>query len=298
MVMFAPFPLTMASVIYGRMIGYAVGFVCLGLTFLISVGVFEDLSFFMIFLSSLIFSVFLTEIVLRGMPPMNGVKKFGFGFLISILLMGTAVTQITGKSYREIVREAVDEKIVKPLKEQEKQLQEQASEQNSYEVLAYIKQPELLVDEVLKVLPSYLFISIFFILWANLFLVLKSRKMLFLSEKFEHTEKSLLNYKVSEGAIWILIASLLLALFGADYLGNPMWADVGMTLLKCLGIFYFFQGFGLYIRFLDHIRLGGMLRSLMIIFTVMFASWLVALVGVFDMWVNFEKFFQEKSKEN
>ena len=78
-----------------------------------------------------------------------------------------------------------------------------------------------------------------------------------------------------------------------EFLGE--WGPVmGISLLKILGVFYFFQGFGIYVDFLDHVRIFGFLRSILVVLIVLTANQMLALVGLFDMFVNFRKFLKKK----
>merc|ERR1711935_1210438 len=147
----------------------------------------------------------------------------------------------------------------------------------AFEALALLNQPELIVDQVLKEAPSWFFITTFLVLWLNLFLVLKSNRIARKWGRDQYSEFELLNIKVPDHMIWPVILSLLLTLFG-DKLG--VWYPViGLNLLKCLGIFYFFQGFGIYIAFLDYVRISGFIRTVLIMLTVFTAFQVMALIG-------------------
>ncbi len=61
-------------------------------------------------------------------------------------------------------------------------------------------------------------------------------------------------------------------------------------------MFYFFQGFGLYISFLNFMGLGGFLRAVLVIATVITANEVLAIFGLFDMFVNFRKYMKRKDQ--
>ncbi len=295
MAVFAPFPLSLASVMYGRLVGYLLGMACLGVALFISVAIFKQTTMFFFYGLAFLFSVFITEIVLRGMKPMNGLFKFGLGFVLFLATVIGISVYSSDISLKQMIVEEV-QKSTAQLSEQKEQIMSQSSGEDTIRILTLLSQPELMAAEILKTLPSYFFISVFFVLWANLYLVLKSRRMLFMEKKFSESEKSLLDFKVPENTIWFLVLGLLLAVVGEEYFSIPWATDIGLTLVKCLGLFYFFQGFGLYMRFLDYIKLKGLLRTFLVLFTVLIAPWLLALIGVFDMWVDFKKYLEKKEQ--
>jgi uncharacterized membrane protein required for colicin V production len=67
-----------------------------------------------------------------------------------------------------------------------------------------------------------------------------------------------------------------------------------MTLIKCLGIFYFFQGFGVLSELLNFLGLFGFLRTLIVIVTIFTGNYLVAVAGLFDNWFDFRKYFNKQ----
>ena len=99
-----------------------------------------------------------------------------------------------------------------------------------------------------------------------------------------------MQFKMSDFFIWPVILAFLLAFSGTYYdLGSEWYEIIGMTALKVFGVFYFFQGFGIYSSFLDAFNVRGFLRSLLMVFTIIAAYWMLALIGMFDTFVNFRK---------
>ncbi len=294
MSVFAPFPLALASILYGRRIGYLLGVACLVISLIVSVFIFKQSTMFFFFGGVFFLSILISEIVLRGISPMKGLIRYGIVFFTLLTLGIYGVFKTQEINVKEFIVENIKQSAQELKKNNSLAELDDSQWQEGFKNMAYLSQPELVAKEVMRVFPGYFFISVFFILWANLYLVLKSRRMLFLGEKFRYTEKTLLNYKVPENAVWFLIFALVLALVGEDFLQSALLSDVGYTLVKCLGLFYFFQGFGLYIKFLNFINVGGLLRTFLVMFTVFIAPWLLALMGVFDLWINFNKYFQKK----
>ena len=84
--------------------------------------------------------------------------------------------------------------------------------------------------------------------------------------------------------IWILILALSLFL-GGEYLLGDRSVVIGMNLLVGAGVFYFFQGFGLLMDLLKHMKIVGMVRTLIFLSLILFgvkAGFFLALLGVLD----------------
>ena len=86
-------------------------------------------------------------------------------------------------------------------------------------------------------------------------------------------------------------------MLGADY-GLPAGSEViGRNLLYCLGVFYLFQGFGVYNDFLKFLKIGGFIKTLFIAFTLILAAKFLAILGIFDLWFDFRRFFTNLKKD-
>ncbi|MBL7666066.1 MAG: DUF2232 domain-containing protein [Bacteriovoracaceae bacterium] len=297
MAVFAPFPISLASVLYGRRFGYVLGGLCLVIFFVLSVFVFQKMTPFILYSTALVVSIAITEIVVRGLAPVKSMVKFGLGLILLIAGCGYYVVKKADISVNDMVLAEV-KKGAAQIEEQKEQLIGDGNSEETMQLMSLLSQPQLLTKEIIKSAPAYFFISIFFILWSNLFLVLKSRRILYLGRKFRYTELSLLNFKVPENVVYLLIVSLCLAIWGNEIIPDKTWpADVGMTLIKCMGLFYFFQGFGIYVKFLDFTKVSGIFRTFIVMITVLMASWLLALVGLFDLWFDFRNMFKVKKEK-
>ncbi len=293
MSIFTPFPIALAAILYGRKKGYGIGiaawFVCLVLTS----NVFGDLTLFAFYSMALFIAIAISEITLRKMPPLKGLFTFGGSIIgLAVILIGASIT-VGNINLKSALVEEIN-KSKKMLEVQKEKIQQ--SENNSkeaFEVVALLSQPKLLADEILKQAPSYFFMGTFLILWANLFLLLRSNRILKKWTKSDVSEVDLLNIKIPDNFIFLVIAGLVLAVFG-ESLGT-IYPVIGITILKCVGIFYFFQGFGIYLAFLDFVKFSGFFRTVLVMLTIFTASKLIALVGLFDMFVNFRRFFKKEN---
>ena len=293
MSIFAPFPLALTSVIYGRQKGalamLAGLFACVFLIQTLKV----DIAILMIMLFCGFIAFSLSEVVIRQINPIRGIMGIGaIMTLIATLMVTITVTQ-TNKTLKELL--VIEFKKSQPLiEEQRKKIKEQGG-QSSFEFEALISQPELLADEVLKEAPGYFLAGIFLALWFNLFLLLKSNRLVNKTKQYKFNESYLLNFKVPDHGIWIVIIGLALTIWG-DTLG--LWfSTVGLTILKAIGVFYFFQGFGIYLAFLDYVRVTGFFRSMLVVLTIFTAGALLAIIGLADMFVDFKKLMQRKKDQ-
>lgn len=291
MSVFTPFPLALGTIIYGRAKGYAMVSSFWLIAFAVSASVFGDLILFAFYTGSVILSVIVSEIVLRDLPPLKSMVKSGLTLIAALSVLLVVKVSRSEKSVKEFIVTGITESSEVLELQIEKLKNQQTASEESFELLAMLSQPELLADELIKRAPSWLFIAVFLMIWVNLFLCLKMNRVMN-SSQVTYSELDLLKFKVPEHFIWLVILSLVLAIWGSDF-GNTWYSEIGITTLKCLGIFYFFQGFGIYLDFLNFIKLGGFLRTLLVMFTVLTASQLLALVGLFDMFINFRRFFRK-----
>jgi hypothetical protein len=107
----------------------------------------------------------------------------------------------------------------------------------------------------------------------------------------------LLNFKVPFEFVLVLALGLILALF-AEKLGSLQFETLGFTIIKCLGIFYFFQGFGVFSDMLNFLGVTGFFRTLLVMITIFMASYLIAVAGLFDNWFDFRKYFVKRNIED
>lgn len=290
MSIFSPYPIGLSFILYGRAKGLAVAFCASILCYWVSVYLLQDSFLFGIFFSVILSALAMGEIVLRGINPIKGMIALTGVAVTIIAILLSMLTSVKGESLRSIMLLEFEKK--SETLEQIKEGIKSSGEENSLEMEALLSQPEKMVDMTLKSGPSYIIMSFLIFLWVNIFLLLKSFKLVTLDKKLNFSEDYFSHFRVNENVIWLVILSGCLTLWGSE-LGE--WGPtIGITLLKTLGVFYFFQGFGIYLAFLDYLKLKGFFRSLMVVITIMTAGQALAVVGLFDMFVNFRKFLKRK----
>lgn len=295
MSVFTPVPLTFAHILYGRVRGYLLASLGLVVTAVLSQWIFPKEVLIVFYLVGFLISIAASEIWFRKISPYKGMVVTGT-LLLALLGagMGIGISQLKKPVSSYIVEEV--QKISKELNtEREKIIQEGGDE--SLAMIKFFNNPEAVVQEVIYNFPTFMFIAVFFGLWINLLVVIRSQRMLPLEEVYPYNEKDFLNFTMPDWSIFILIPALVLAVWGKEYFG-PVYELVGFSILKCLGLFYFFQGYGVFSGLLDFLNIGGFIRSFMVLFTILTASWIIALIGLFDNWVNFKKWFIRKNNNN
>lgn len=295
MSVFAPFPLALAIILYGRVKGYLVGIAGLVATFVFASMIYGDLTLFGFYFCVLLFGAAVAEIVLRGYAPVKGLVIFGLSFIL--LAAGSFATmlntmKLSPKAFiiQQIERSA--DKIA-----EQKKMVEMSGEKDAVQVLQLLDRPDLLADEMIQSFPSYFFMGVFIMLWFNMFLVLKGRRLVFSGDDYPYTEKTLLNFKVPFGLVPVLALGLVLYVWGGE-LGTLSFETIGMTIIKCLGVFYFFQGFGVFSDLLNFVGLFGFFRILAVMITIFMGSYLIAIAGLFDNWFDFRKYFVKRKTED
>ena len=293
MSVFAPFPLALAVILYGRTKGILTGVLGLGASFAFAAFLYQDLTLFGFYACVFLFAIGISEIVLRGISPIKGLIGFGLGFIALVSVGLTLTIKSTNLTTEQFIVKQI-EKSSDKLAEQKKVI-EQSSEKDTVDVLQLLDRPDLLAKEVMQSFPSYFFIGVYLMLWFNMFLVLKSRRLLLAAESYPYSEKVLLNFKVPFGFVIVLVGGLALAVLG-DQLGQgyEMW---GFTIIKCLGIFYFFQGFGVFSDLLSFLGIMGFFRTLIVMVVIFMANYLIAAAGLFDNWFDFRKYFVKRNLE-
>lgn len=290
---FAPYPLGLSQILYGRVKGGILAALAICVCFLLIQIQIWDVFVLAIFLFNIMISFFVSEIVAREWDPVKGIM--GAGVLITTLMISFVFFTLSGKdlSLKEFLITEIER--VKPeLDDLKKKMQTTEGESN-IEFEQMLAKPELLADEVIRQVPSLFIIGSILMLWVNLFFLLKSNRLIAKMNQVKYSEKTLLDFKMPDFAVWIVITALVGVLFGAEY---GEWIPViGETVLKVLGIFYFFQGFGIYLAFLDYVKLTGFLRSFVVVITIFTAGQVLAVIGLVDMFVNFKKLMQKRKQD-
>lgn len=289
----APFPLSLGVIMFGRTKGYSLMGACLLLLLAYASVDVVGLTYFTSYAIVSVIAVAITETILRKVSPMKGVFRAGLA-LLGVAALITSFSLATSEfSIKKNVVELIKQNKQMLSKEQVEAIKQSGNDWS----LVFLENPEKFADRVMDELPIFICVGVFFTLWANMLLVLRSRKMFIPRTVYPFSDHHLIRFKVPEQAIWGVIVSLILVVFGADLGGR--WTEVaGFTMLYTFGVFYFFQGFGLYLDLLTMMKIVGFIRFFLVGITLVTASKLLAALGLFDMFFNFRKRMFKKNKED
>lgn len=295
---FAPLPAAFAFLLYGNV----KTFVTFGSVIIFSMIAAQFGDSFLI-LANAAYVVFYAVIIgylsastiLRNEDPVKGLLKRGFYLLLVVfgiigfveLIFPSAISQTITMT----VTQAIDQLKSSP---DYKDLIARGGEIAAV-YQSVFENPEEIIKKIYQWGFSFIFVSTFFILWLTSFMLLRNAKMWKILHGHKYSLKHFVQFKVPEFFSYILIVGLVLFL-GGDYFGGEVVEVIGLNVLLCLGVFYFFQGMGVYLDFLKYIKITGFVRSILAIMTIFFAHRFIAIVGLIDGWANFRRFFK-KNKE-
>ena len=292
--MFAPVPLTMAFLLYGpvKAIGMS-AFITAGLTFFalkVPGSGFMAAFFFLASLNAYL----LSRVIHLGEGPVLGVFRSAASILILVALLLGGYELLSPVGVEQTVVNAVNESIP-TFKQQYAGIMEQGGEEARL-LKDFFDNPKQIVDMIFNNFVQWVVISVVLTLWASMYLLLRNGIVWKQRVFYPYTVRDMVQYRTPFWMVYPLILSLAL-LVGSDYVGGEKALVIGDNLMNCLGIFYFFQGFGLFLDFLSSIRIFGLFRSILIIITLLAAFKVIAIVGIFDTWLNFRRFFKNKTDE-
>ena len=269
----APVPLTFAFLIYGRRqtLGLCLGIMaCLVLgSFLVpSMGLMAVAYFFTTFHAFLVVAVIENKI-----SPIKGVLAIGT-LLVTILWM-----IIMG--YHFVIEGGILHHLNEVIELSLKQLPDQKVDSKA------------LVNHIQTMGPIYITVTPYLALWVCFLLVMKNAQFWNHRVKYPHSMEDLVSFRAPEYLVYPLLAGLGLGLMGNHYDVFSM-ALISSLILSLVGVFYFFQGLGLFLDSLNHFKITGFMRSFLVLFVILFAQIWLAVLGVFDSWFDLRKFFRKK----
>jgi MFS family permease len=291
----APVPFAFAALTLGRLKGMAfAGFLSIGITLLAIY--FPDfinpIARGSIFLAVL--GLFLAEMIFKKIHPIRGFISVGiflnlfFGLILGVAILGANF------SPKKVVYEGVT-KLVAEFKASDKLNSINTEDgEDARAIKDMINNPQSLVDKIVSWLPAGIFVTIFFTCWLCFYVILRNSLFWRQKVKYPFGIRDFLRFKVPDFFVYPLIIALVLTL-GGEYLGGNIGTTIGGNLLYCLGVFYFFHGLGIFVDLLDYLKVHGLLRTLMFAITFIFAWRVLVIAGVFDLWVNFRKFFNKNN---
>lgn len=295
---FAPLPLAVAFLLYGIAKTLTVSGVLIAVTFVASMsspGLSQLSHYGVMLVMSVILSFAISSIILKGEHPVKGLITrglyilgaiavlIGFAEIISSEPLTVQIETLLSNGITQMKEQPNFQEVIKAGGEQARVLEE------------ILSNPK----EILKTVYSWafagIFVGIYFVLWMTLFMLLRNSAIWKEVHEYKYGLKDLVRFKAPDFMIYFVVIGFGLFI-GGEYLGGKSLEVVGGNILWCLGVFYFFQGMGIYLDLLKFLKIKGILRSILTIMTIFMAYRFVAIIGLFDLWVNFRKYL--KRKEN
>ncbi len=293
--LFASIPFTLCFLLYGKTKTIVIGILGTALAFaLVQVKVYQG-SALGTFPMSLIYGYLISNIVRKEIHPIKGIVVNGLG-MFAVIVTAIAAFHFSVEGGLPKVLDTYVVKASTVYYEQWKSRPEIPKEQlNQFQDI--MKNPKIVVDPIMKYGFGVIFIGVFISFWVGTFVALKMGPLWRTIHAYPFQLKTLTSFKVPHQMVWPLIVALVITvghLYG--HLGS--WAEVvGFNALLIMGVFYFFQGFGILSDLLNYWRIFGFFRSMLIFFTVVMGYQVLALLGVLDTWVDFRRFLNIKNNE-
>lgn len=294
--LFASVPLSIAFLLYGRLVTFGVAAAAIGALWGVTVAVKGFPAYVLeMYVVALLYAVLVAEIVFRNIAP---VKGFIYAGLILVVLSGSALIAYENLSplpLKGVISSSVSQIMVQLKKQKAASTDVTGEEERAFD--DFVNNPERLANDIYSSLPLIVFVVSYFGLWVSLYVTLRNSIVWRHKVRYDFSIHDLNYFKVPEFFVYPLIFSLALWL-GAEYELLPKEMEIiGRNLLYCLGVFYLFQGFGVYNDFLKFLKIGGFIKTLFIAFTFLMASKFLAILGIFDYWFDFRKFFTKTKKD-
>lgn len=288
---FVPFPMALALAFYGRKKGGAVvlGVLALGSVFIQAFANQQMMTGHLIGLAiSLAISWIVGEIILRKIEPKDALLKTGVVLIVLVFLGGSFYIS----QNRPLLQETVTSTITSF-----KNAYLSSKDASQHEIANQLMEdPQAIATQILNLAPAGMFAISYVWFWVSLFLVLRGTALLREMNLYPYSPRNLTKFKAPESMIWGVIVAVALLIMPESWLG-PAAQVWGNNLIQVFGVFYFFQGFGIYIEFLNFLGIYGIFRSFLIVMTFVLGNTFLAYIGLFDLWVNFRKFFVKKENK-
>jgi len=128
-------------------------------------------------LISIFSAVLISEMILRNINPVKGLIISGFIFVAVMGSILLSYEKLGTLSIRNQVSQSVDE-VIKQIKETNKEMIDLGNEEGR-NIRSVISSKAEIVDEVLKFMPSIIFVGAFFALWISYYSTLRLSKIYF-----------------------------------------------------------------------------------------------------------------------
>lgn len=295
---FAPVPMTVAFLLYGKSRSWTLSLILSALVLILSF-VSKDLAGLLsvsisYFVATLV--AFLTaRVVWNKTNPVSGLIRNGlFVFTLIALLFGV-VQLVSEKPILDLVTDQVVHfgNVLKQSPDYDKLMATGGEQAESWKYI--VEQPKEIATKFLKMAFAGVFVGVFFVFWMSQFMLMRNTLIWRELHDYPYTMKDLVRFKIPEQFVFVLLAGMAMIPLGTYVLENEVLQVVGWNIVYSLGVFYFFQGFGIVSDALDAFGIFGFFRSVLIILSIFMGYQFVSLLGVVNIWVDFRKFLKKKN---
>ena len=292
----APVPLALGHLLYGKR-----KIILSSLVVLVLAGIFLPPFMSSYLMGAFVFSwplaFCISEGIMKNLHPARILILSGGLIVVSLVVLLSVFFLFIDTGPKEKINVWVTE-TVEVLKENNPKLLD-SNNPETRPLSDLLNNPQRITEIVMQRSFAFAFVFIFLSLWVGLLLVLRNAPLWkgSIGQHYGHSEKDLLDFRLDEKCVYLLIAGLVLYV-GSEHFGLGSTAEVvGGTLLSCLAVFYFFQGFGIYLNLLNFLKLHKIIRIFFIAITLMMAWKVLVVLGVFDLWIDFKKLFTTIKKK-
>ncbi len=304
---FTPFPLVFTYLIFGKNKGIQLSLAGIALHIVVVIsGTIGDAPIFLAsYTYSALIAYMLYEVFRRGIHPVKGMMVIGLTVFLSIMVMFGIGTLILSVPLVEFVTELIKSNS-QVILERKTEFLAQGGE-DALKFIERLEKPGVIAKSIIRAMPSYVFTISFCWVWVNLLILLKNYRRLMplqgiklkLGENVKRyfSESDLHSFRVPFNVVWPLIVTIVLTIFG-----DSIWGvdnnEILESILFCFALFYFFQGYGLFIDLLNYLKIGGIIRTMFIVLTIIFLHVPLAFAGLIDTWLDLRRFLKRKTEEN
>lgn len=293
--LFASIPFTLSFLLYGKMKTFGMGL----LGTLVAIALMQSKAYqgsaMGTYPLSLLYGLLISQSIIRKEHPLRGITVNGLG-VFAIIATAIIFVNFSSKNGIEgLLTPFVEETVGQYLKSLESTVGAQGEQLRQLKDV--MRNPALIVKPIINYGLGFIFVGVMLSFWVGTFVALRLSVLWKPFHSYRYDIKALTSFQVPYYLIYFLIVGLFLTVGSSFELFGPTVEVVGYNILLMLGIFYFFQGFGILSELLTYWRFFGFFRSMIIFFTVITGYHVIALVGVLDTWVNFRRFFVPKTKD-
>ncbi|MDT8318286.1 MAG: DUF2232 domain-containing protein [bacterium] len=275
--LFTPLPQMFCYLRLGRWAGLSIPLIVFALFSLAGTG-----AGFSYLLQFALPGVLLSETIRRG----YSIERAFFISVATVLVfsLGSLAFVASGKglSSRDMVAGFVEKVLEETIAYNEKALG------SKEQVREFKKAAPIVVEMVSSLYYSLAAIALMFTLWLNVVGLSRLARSSGLVPPFGG---SLSKWKAPEHLVWGAVAGGVALLSGHELAGR-----LGINLLLILFVIYFFQGMAIISYMLKKREVSVFLKGAAYILAVWYFSIIIALVGLFDLWVDFRKLSPAKEE--